>query len=240
MATRPSCSNSETERLRGTADVRSRVMSRLLFLALCLFLDMELLGRPLAYAGALPQCVAATMSANNNILVVNDLERDHDNQGHLRSSTFRVLSRYVDPNDGNRLNGPNTYWAFNLWSVVVTNSGKPPFISCPYTLVTDDGEYLIIVGGFFGEAALSIYRRRDHPGQPFGGPGPDHGVMVRQIPLSELWPPERIPDVIDDHTPEWFAVGTFSFSSDNRTLIHKTRWGTTLQITLESGQVRTK
>ncbi len=211
-------------------------MSRLLFLTLSFFVGIEL-DRPLAYAGAMPQCVVATMSANNNILVVNDVEYDHEDQGHLRSSTFGVLSRYVDPNEGNRLNGPNTYWALPLWSLVFTNEDKPSSIACPYTLVTDDGEYLVLMGGFYGEAALSIYRRRDHPGQPFGGPGPDHAVIVRHIPLRELWPPERIPQAIDDHTPQWFSSGTFSFSPDNQTLIHKTRWGTTLKISLQTGEV---
>ena len=106
-----------------------------------------------------------------------------------------------------------------------------------YTLVTDDGEFLVLIGDYFGPAALSIYRRRDHPGLPLGDPGPDHGVLVRQIPLLDLWPPEHIPGMINDHTPLWFASGTFAFSPDNRTLIHKTRWGQTLEIDLQTGQV---
>jgi hypothetical protein len=36
----------------------------------------------------------------------------------------------------------------------------------------------------------------------------------------------------------WFASGTFAFSADNRTLIHKTRWGSTFQINLETGVVK--
>ena len=71
----------------------------------------------------------------------------------------------------------------------------------------------------------------------FWGSGPDHGVLVRQIPLLDLWPPEHIPGMINDHTPLWFASGTFAFSPNNRTLIHKTRWGKTLEISLETGQV---
>jgi hypothetical protein len=195
-----------------------------------------------AHAGPLPPCIAATLSANNNILVVNDLAYDDPDETHARiprTSTFRVLQRYVDINEGLRLNGPNAYWAHSLWSVVFTSSGKTPLIACPYTLVTDDGEFLVLIGeGFFGGAALSIYRRRDHPGEPFGGPGPDNGVLIRQVPLSDLWPPEHIPRMVNDHTPLWFASGTFVFSPDNRTLIHKTRWGKTLEINLETGQVR--
>jgi hypothetical protein len=196
-----------------------------------------------AHAGPLPPCIAATLSANNNILVVNNLAYDDPDETHARiprTSTFRVLRRYVDINEGLRLNGPNAYWAGSIWSVVFTSSGKTPLIACPYTLVTDDGEFLVLISDFFGPAALSIYRRRDHPGLPFGGPGPDHGVLIRQIPLLDLWPPEHIPVMITDHTPLWFASGTFVFSPDNRTLIHKTRWGKTLQISLVTGEIKSQ
>src|SRR5882757_394255 len=91
-----------------------------------------------AHAGPLPPCIAATLSANNNILVVNDLAYDDPDETHARiprTSTFRVLRRYVDINEGLRLNGPNAYWAGSLWSVVFTSSGKRPLIACPYTLV---------------------------------------------------------------------------------------------------------
>jgi hypothetical protein len=216
-------------------------MRRLSFLALGLLLGIEF-NASSAHAGAMMPCITATLSANGRILVLNDLTYDDPDESHPRSpktSTFRVLSRYAEPNEGLRLNGPDTYWADTLWSVVFT-SNKPPVIACPYTLVTDDGEYLILVGdGFFGQSTtLFIYRRRDHPGQPFGGPGPDHGVLVRQIRLHDLWSQEQIPQMITDHTPRWFASGTSSFSPDNRTLIHKTRWGKTLEISLVTGEIK--
>jgi hypothetical protein len=40
--------------------------------------------------------------------------------------------------------------------------------------------------------------------------------MGGKIPLSELWSAEHIPNMITDHTPQWFAEGSFSFSADNR------------------------
>ncbi len=190
-----------------------------------------------AHAGALQPCVAAAISANGNILVVNERTFDDPDESRPRTvqtSTFRVLGRY-DPGEGNRLNGPNSYWLYTLWSVVITNSGKSLFISCPYTLVTDDGEYLILIGSKF-QNPLTIYRRREHPGHPFIDRGPDHGVLVRQIPLRDLWPPEHT-EVLTDGTPSWYAAGTFAFSPDNQTLIHKTLWGTTLHINLETGDV---
>jgi len=193
-----------------------------------------------ARAGPMQPCITATLSTNGDVLVVNKLTFDdpNDTYGRVpRSSTFLVLRRHVEKNESVRLNGPNAYWGDPLWSLEIKNSGSSPSVACPYVLVTDDGEFLILVGSIFWQDALTIYRRRDHPGRPFGGPGPDHGVLVRQIPLRELWQPEQIPEEFNDHTPEWFASGTFAFSPDNRTLIHKTRWGKTLQINLETGAV---
>ena len=133
-----------------------------------------------AHAGPLPPCITATLSANGTILVVDEPtydDQDESHVRHMRTSTFRVLRRYVDPNGELRLDGSNAYWADPLWSVVFASSEKAYTTACPYTLVTDDAEYLILLGrAFFGQdTALSIYRRRDHPGRPLGGPGPDHG-----------------------------------------------------------------
>jgi hypothetical protein len=192
-----------------------------------------------AHAGPLPPCTVATLSANKRILVVNDLVYDDRDETHgrtPRTSTFHVLRRYVEKNNGLQLNGPDEYWANPLWSLVLEDGDKAP-ISCSYTLVTDDGEFLVLIGNDFGPPALSIYRRRDHPGAPPGGSGPDHGVLIRQITLTALWSPQHIPFQVTDHTPRWFANGTFAFSPDNRSLIHKTRWGQTLRIDLETGDV---
>jgi hypothetical protein len=212
------------------------LMRRLFFIALGLLLGLSSTS---AHASALMPCITATLSANSRILVLNELtydDRDETHPRYPRTSTFRVLRREVEPNEGHRLNGPDTYWAGALWSVVLTSRER--VIACPYALVTDDGEYLILVGvGYLEGVALSIHRRRDHPGQPLGGSGPDHGVLVREIPLHDLWPPEQIPQGITDATPQWSASGTFSFTPDNRTLIHKTRWGQTLLISLVTGEI---
>jgi hypothetical protein len=87
-----------------------------------------------AHAGPLLPCIAATLSANSSILVVNELtyeDQDESHARHIRTSTFRVLHRYADPNEGLRLNGPNAYWTDPLWSVVFSSRGKPPLIACP-------------------------------------------------------------------------------------------------------------
>ena len=201
-----------------------------------------------AHAGPMPPCIAATLSSNGNILVTNELTVDDPGPTHLQKvtrSTFQVFSRYVPVkgvNDALNFDGPNAYWSFRLWSVVFDSTAS--YIGCPYTLVTNDGEFLIFVnnGALYRGNALRIYRRRDHPGQDRGGPGPDNGVLVREVPLTELWPAEHFPTKpidmgVTDHTPQWYSGGSFAFSSDNRTLSHKTRWGTTVQIDLATGAV---
>jgi hypothetical protein len=208
-------------------------------IALGFLLGIELSAVP-AHAGPPMPCITATLSANGQILVINELTFDDPDETHARgarTSTFRVLSRYAEINQGRRMDGPNSYWAHPMWSLAFKNNDRGPVV-CPYTLVTDDGEFLVIVGlGFLGNDGLTIYRRREHPGQPIVDPGPDHGVPVRQVPLSDLWPPERIQHFITDATPRWFAEGTFAFSPDSRMLIHKTRWGQTLSIDLATGKV---
>jgi len=193
-----------------------------------------------AHAGPLAPCIRATLSAHGKILVVNDLTFNDPDESHARRptiSTFRVMSRSVDANGSFRMNGPNAYWDTNsLWSLVLVENDQDPI--CPYMLVTDDGAYLILIsGGAQFETALSIYRRRDYPDRPHVVPGPDHGVLVKRIPLSALWPPEKVPTGITDHTQPWYAGGKFSFSADDRTLMHTTRWGATFHISLETGEV---
>ena len=196
-----------------------------------------------AHASAPPPCVVAALSANGNILVVNELTYNDPDESHSRrlaSATLRVLDRQVGFNGYFLLNSPDHLWTFNLWSVVSTNSKEAGRFACPYLLVTDDGEYLILLTPDFSQNVLSIYRRRDHPGLPGGGTGPDHGVLIREIPLGDLWEAKQIPQMVRDSTPPWFAGGTFKFSADNRSLIHKTRWGRTVFINLETGAVRVR
>jgi hypothetical protein len=113
----------------------------------------------------------------------------------------------------------------------------------PLPLITDDGEFLILLHAgptlSAERTVLEIYRRRDHPGDPIRE-GPDHGVFIKAIPLSEIWKPDVLAANVgawDDETPQWFAGGTFEFSSDDRQLIHKTRWGNTVRISLTDGSV---
>jgi len=103
-------------------------------------------------------------------------------------------------------------------------------------MITDDGEFLVILSLHTFDSALRIYRRRDHLGDPMRK-GPDHGVFIRDVPLKDIWPPSKLSglQIITDESPQWFVGGTFEFSSDCRTLIHKTRCGNTVRINLPDG-----
>ena len=113
---------------------------------------------------------------------------------------------------------------------------------CPVPLITDDGQFLILLhlGPALSEdAVLQIYRW-DHRYEPAIGRTGHHGVLIKGIDLKEIWPPDKLAantGTWDDHTPEWFAGGTFEFSSDSRKLIHETRWGNTVRVNLEDGSV---
>ncbi len=219
-------------------------MKRTALVTAALLLLLCTIASPLTYAGPMLPCLTAALSANGNILVVNDRTYDDPDETHGRRakvSTYQILQRYVDLNFGLRLNGPDSYWADPLWKVVLTNNGKPPFLDCGYTLVTNDGEYLVLVHDSWVGPGLSIYRRRDHPGQPFGGSGPDHGVLIREIPLPEFLPRSKDnPSMImmTDHTPQWYAGGHFTFSPDNQTLTYTEHSGAVVQITLSTGSLQ--
>jgi len=182
------------------------------------------------------------MSANTSFVVVNDLTFDDPDETHVRkikTSTFRVMPRVAEPNEPMRANGPNTYWPTDsIWSVIFDGKDVRGLVACAYTLVTDDAEFLIFLNDEPMGTAMTIYRRSYRPRFPGNFSLSDHGTLVRAVPISDLWEKQQIPEMITDHTPYWFSGGDFTFSPDNRTLIHKTRWGTILQIDLATGVVK--
>jgi len=210
---------------------------------LCL---VPLLALP-AVAGPLFPCVKAVSSKNGNFLVLIDVQPE-PGQGNAQTVLLQVFPKENFINTKDRLAAPASYWTdWMRWSVMldahrIQNEPQP----CPLPLITDDGEFLVLlrVGpAFSGEGAvLQIYRRRDHLGDPVRE-GPDHGVFIKSIALKGIWPPDKFganTAAWDDETPQWFAGGTFEFSSDCRQLTHKTRWGNTVRINLEDGSVSRK
>jgi hypothetical protein len=190
-----------------------------------------------AIAGPPFPCVRAVSSKNGNFLVL----ADQFVPGRERVS-LQVFGKENFINAHQRLAAPATYWAGQRWGVVLdANLMQNVPAPCPLPLITDDGEFLILlhVGPALSgnQAVLQIYRRRDHLGDPIRE-GPDNGVLIKEIALNKIWTPDRIAAnsvVWTDETPEWFAGGTFEFSPDYRQLIHQTRWGNTVRINLADG-----
>jgi hypothetical protein len=202
----------------------------------------------LILAGALPAlagppspCVRAVSSNNGNFLVISDvhLEPEHENRARVQQVSLQVFPKENFINANDRVTSPATYWTnWVQWSVILDSHITHPVPGCPLSLITDDGEFLILLNVHAVDSALQIYRRRDHLGDPVRE-GPDHGIFIKDIALREIWPADRIPNlqIVTDETPRWFAGGTFEFSPDCRLLIHKTRWGNIVRINLADGSV---
>lgn len=190
-------------------------------------------------------CVKAVTSSYGKFLVLTDAEME---QGQYRAKRVTLNILYKEPfaNSRDSFKAAADYWIeASWWNVILTPKDGEAFSGCPVSLITDDSEFLIILNVSSNpRTALRIYRRRDHPDQLMGGKGPDHGVLVRDISLKEIWPDNKFREIsnalITDSTPQWFAGGSFEFSKDNRTLIHKTRWGDVVTINLPDGTVAEK
>lgn len=195
-----------------------------------------------AFASAPAPCIKAVSSKDGNFLVLTDRIERSVNDITFRQVSLRVFRKENFINEKDRVVSSETYWTDGpQWSVVLDSSEGHRVPACPVSLITDDGEFLIIVANdFISDSALRIFRRRDHLGDPLRE-GPDQGVFIRDIPLKELWPADKLSgiQVFTDASPKWFAGGTFEFSSDFRCLVHKTRWGNTVRINLLDGSVST-
>jgi hypothetical protein len=205
-----------------------------------LFVVVVLASTPFSFAGPPFPCPTAVNSVQGNALaIVQDTIEWKGQTGKLLSSTFTVMSKAAFINDYQRISAPVTYWGDWRWSVVLdmTKQVDRSFSFCAVPLVTDDARFLILLAtGPVFSSALRIYRQEDFPATQMEA-GTLKGVLVREIKLDELWPAAKIEHSWDDHTPEWFAFGTFDFAPDNLQLIHKTRWGKTVRINLPDGKI---
>jgi hypothetical protein len=207
-------------------------------------LSLLLAGGSSAIAGPIFPCVRAASSRNGSFLVL----ADQYVPGQERVS-LRVIGKENFINAYQRLAAPATYWGAEQagWGVVlVADLMRNVPAPCLLPLITDDGEFLIVlhVGPALSgdQVVLQIYRRPHPPFEPIRDV-PDHGVFIKEIALNKIWTPDRIaanPIFWTDHSPEWFAGGTFEFSPDYRQLIHKTRWGNTVRINLADGSLSDK
>lgn len=196
--------------------------SRTCFLLSCLTMFSCILP---AFASPPFVCVKAASSANGEFLAVTDLEMQ-PGSNYVKQTTMTVLKKTMLEGTREGFSVPSTYWAD--WPALKIAFGRSDGIGvCPLALITNDGKYLVLLKvGAVPDIALRIYA--------IGG------VRVKDVGLKEVWPGKQLavePKIITDATPQWFAGGTFVFTSGNRALIHKTRFGNTVRITLETGAV---
>ena len=197
-----------------------------------------------AVAGPLFPCPRAVSSSDGSFLVLSDVQftPGPNNSVKVPRVSLQVFPKERFINAKEQFATTAAYWTnWARWSVVLDSMPMHNEPECPLPLITNDGEFLVLLhlGGVFSpeDAVLQIYRRRDHLGDPVGK-GPDHGVFIKTIALKEIWSPDKVAEntgLWTDHTPEWFAGGTFEFSSDCRELTHQTRWGNTVRIKLDDG-----
>jgi hypothetical protein len=205
-------------------------------------------------AGPLPPCVKAASSENADSLVISNFQfeprQSTEGIGRIQQFSFEVFPKEKFINARDRTTARATFWtdlSWEQWGIVLDSRDKANFAfteSCPLPLITDDGEFLILLATVPAISAdwgvLRIYRW-DRTGSEI----PGHGHLVREIRLREIWPPLRLTwppgapehESATDETPQWYAGGTFAFSLDNRNLVHKTQWGNTIRIHLENGLV---
>ncbi len=208
--------------------------------AFALFLIISILYSVAAVASPGLPCMTATQSANGRVLVTDTLSFEDPDESHpspIVRSLYQVYRRYTNPNTGLQLKGPDTYWADPFWKVQTDQAPGTFPIACSYVLVPDDGEYLVFVGKLPGSNALTIYHHRAYD-PAFGPFVSQQGEFVRQIMQSELWPSDPQEHIFTDHTPLWFAGGTFSFSADQKTLNYQDQHSRKIAIDLATGEIR--
>jgi hypothetical protein len=195
---------------------------------------------PFSIAGPLFPCPTAVNSVYGNaIAIAHNNTEWHTGGGKLLSVQFTVMTKMNFVNDSQKISAPAIYWGDWPWAVVLdmNNQADGSFSSCAVPLVTDDAQFLILLAtGPVFNSALRVYRKGDSGDRMQDGTV--KGVLVRDIKLEELWPATKIDPrrIWTDHTPEWFAGGSFDFAPGNLQVIHKTRWGTTVRINLPDGK----
>ena len=197
---------------------------------------------PFSFAGPLFPCPTAVSSVHGNALaIVHNTVEWNGNTGKLLRVQFTVMSKIDFLNDYQKIVAPLGFWGYWAWGVVSDRTKQTDLsfsMSCAVPLVTDDGEFLVLLAtGPVFASVMRIYRKG--PCSDRTEDGTVKGVLVKEIKIDELWPAAKIDPtgIWTDHTPEWFAFGTFDFSPDNLQLIHKTRWGNTVRINLSDGKV---
>jgi len=198
-----------------------------------------------AVAGPLFPCPRATSSSNGQFLVLADVAvKPGPGVGAtVLSISFQVFPKENFINARDKLSTPATYWTdWARWTVVLRPDQLHSEPGCRVPLISEDGQFLVLllqIGPVSAdEPVLQIYRR-DHKTRE-GASSMNQGAFVKGLSLKVLWPTKKLPSsgmIWTDESLQWFAGGSFAFSSDSRQLIHKTRWGNTARINLMDGSI---
>ena len=104
-------------------------------------------------AGQPPSCIKAASSKNGNFLVLMNMQLDppQSKDGVTMSFSFEIFPKENFLNAKDRLTTPGAYFSGGSWAqwgvaLDSRNGTDGPFTSfCPLPLVTDDGEFLILL-----------------------------------------------------------------------------------------------
>lgn len=152
----------------------------------------------------------------------------------IRGFSFEIFPKENFINAKDKMTAPAAYWTdWAQWGVALdsrTATDQAFTLFCPLPLITDDGEFLVLLAAMPALSAdfeiMRIYQRNRTSREI-----PSHGRLIKEILLKEIWNPLRLRSLngFDDASPTWYAGGTFVFTSDDRELIHTTRWGNTVR-----------
>jgi hypothetical protein len=197
-----------------------------------------------AEASPLFPCPKAVSSTNGRFLVIVDVVTK---PGASRIATVKSVSFQIFPkedfiNAKDRVLTANPYWTdWARWKLVLGEKEIRSETTCPAPLISDDGEFLVLLRTgpvFADDAAIRVYRWNHQVHE--GISSTNKAAFVAGIPLRQLWPPDRLSStemVWTDATPQWFAGGKLVFSDDNQQLVYSTQWGTSVRIQLTNGSV---
>jgi hypothetical protein len=198
-----------------------------------------------AFGGQPFPCPSAVSSSSGKFLVLSDIQvrKLQGNSVKVEQVTLQVLQRETFVNEKQRLSANAMFWDFPRWTVVLDSVPMNNEPECATELISDDGEFLILlhIGAVFSadDPVMQIYRW-DQQYDPAKGKTGDHGILIKNIRLKEVWSPIEIANntgTWTDESPEWFDGVKFEFSADSRQLTLKSRSDRNVRIRLEDGSV---
>lgn len=210
---------------------------------------IQILISPLpALAGQLPTCIKSSSSRNGNFLALMNTQLDPPQASEgvarkIRGFSFEIFPKENFINAGDRLTAPGTYFSdWAQWGVALDsrNATDRPFTSfCPLPLVTDDGEFLILLA-HTPDASIDWVVLRIYRWDRMSKATPSQGRLVAEIPLKKFYIPLLESPCCTDESPMWFAGGSFDFSPDDRQLTYVSQYGNAVRINLSDGSVSSK